>query len=162
MGLLVKGNHRIYLESFIDLLGNYSNSPPLTETSSPSWRLKRKMAPGDQFGSHLVCVWLVGFEPTTFLLVIEKLYPLSYSHTHAKVSPDYNLLNSSNKILWIEISCVKSIAISSNIDVRVYALSQGRASPDVIVLSLSHRDAQDNLSYKKEPRREISGALLIY
>ena len=47
-------------------------------------------------------------------------------------------------------------------DVRVYALSQGRASPDVIVLSLSHRDAQDNLSYKKEPRREISGALLIY
>jgi hypothetical protein len=46
-------------------------------------------------------------------------------------------------------------------DVRVYALSQGRASPDVKVLPLSHRDAQDNLSYTKEPRREICGALSI-
>ena len=46
-------------------------------------------------------------------------------------------------------------------DVRVYALSQGRASPDVIVLLLSHRDAQNILSYKKEPRREICGVLFI-
>ena len=46
-------------------------------------------------------------------------------------------------------------------NVMVYPLSQGRASPGVIVLPLSHRGAQYNLSYKKEPYREICGALRI-
>ena len=109
-----------------------------------------------------MCVWLVGIEPTTFLVVSEVLYPLSYSHTHAKVSPDYILLIFLKKILWIKISCVKRIAISPKVDVKVHPRSQWGASPDVIVLPLSHRGVQYNLSYKKEPRREICGAFFYF
>ena len=46
-------------------------------------------------------------------------------------------------------------------NVKVYALSQGSASSSGNVYARSHRGAQYNLSYKKEPRREICGALFI-
>jgi hypothetical protein len=46
-------------------------------------------------------------------------------------------------------------------DVKVYALSQKGAVPSGNVYARSHRGAQYNLSYKKEPRREICWALFI-
>ena len=43
----------------------------------------KKVAPRDELRGHLVCVRLVGIEPTTSDIVRTALYPMSYNRTQS-------------------------------------------------------------------------------
>ena len=43
--------------------------------------LNKKVAPRDELRGHLMCVRLVGIEPTTSDIVRTALYPMSYNRT---------------------------------------------------------------------------------